>query len=181
MLSSGFGVESGKAQFSALPPKADLPNFRITPAASFTRMPPSRPRASARSRGSSCKVHIHDIPTGRGSRVHALGDIEAIAGCRKRRVRPDVQALFCRRRHQPRRPPPANSRPGRPAPAMGPGTLKAPNSPSISPLMPSVKKRVLGLPFMPPVPNSRAQRPPGVLPPMQSGSCPPNFRFGRRR
>jgi|SRR6516162_366626 hypothetical protein len=34
---------------SALPPKADLPNFRITPAASFTRMPPSRPRATARS------------------------------------------------------------------------------------------------------------------------------------
>src|SRR5215470_11921234 len=39
--------------------------------------------------------------------------------------------LFCRRRHQPRRPPPANIRPGRPAPAMGPGT--AGSSPQISP------------------------------------------------
>ena len=34
----------------------------------------------------------------------------------------NAQAVFCRRRHQPRRPPPANSRPGRPAPTMGPGT-----------------------------------------------------------
>src|SRR5215475_5898832 len=34
----------------------------------------------------------------------------------------DAQAIFCRRRHQPRRPPPANSRPGSPAPTMGPGT-----------------------------------------------------------
>src|ERR1700730_8631849 len=32
------------------------------------------------------------------------------------------QAIFRRRRHQPRRPPPANSRPGSPAPAIGPGT-----------------------------------------------------------
>jgi len=30
--------------------------------------------------------------------------------------------VFFRRRHQPRRPPPAKIRPGRPAPAMGPGT-----------------------------------------------------------
>ena len=35
----------------------------------------------------------------------------------------DAQALFRRRRHQPRRPPLAKIRPGRPAPAMGPGTL----------------------------------------------------------
>ena len=34
----------------------------------------------------------------------------------------DVQALFCRRRHQPRRPALAKIRPGSPAPAMGPGT-----------------------------------------------------------
>jgi hypothetical protein len=32
------------------------------------------------------------------------------------------QAIFCRRRHQPRRPPLAKIRPGRPAPAVGPGT-----------------------------------------------------------
>jgi len=33
-----------------------------------------------------------------------------------------LQAYWCRRRHQPRRPPLAKIRPGRPAPAMGPGT-----------------------------------------------------------
>src|SRR5262245_42374081 len=31
----------------------------------------------------------------------------------------DIQAIFCRRRHQPRRPPPAKIRPGSPAPATG--------------------------------------------------------------
>jgi hypothetical protein len=36
--------------------------------------------------------------------------------------RADAQAIFCRRRHQPRRPPLAKIRPGRPAPAIGPGT-----------------------------------------------------------
>jgi hypothetical protein len=43
----------------------------------------------------------------------------------KRRLRgwaPKAQAIFCRRRHQPRRPPQAAIRPGRPAPTMGPGT-----------------------------------------------------------
>jgi len=34
----------------------------------------------------------------------------------------NVHAVLCRRRHQPRRPAPATIRPGRPAPAMGPGT-----------------------------------------------------------
>src|SRR5262249_44338289 len=54
-------------------------------------------------------------------------------GCRKRRVQItlDSQANFCRRRHQPRRPPPAKMRPGRPAPAMGPGTTA--KNPRISP------------------------------------------------
>src|SRR5215469_15631950 len=33
-----------------------------------------------------------------------------------------TQLLFCRRRHQPRRPPLAKIRPGSPAPAMGTGT-----------------------------------------------------------
>src|SRR5262249_58418684 len=33
-----------------------------------------------------------------------------------------VQAVFRRRRHQPRRPPHAKIRPGRPAPTIGPGT-----------------------------------------------------------
>ena len=35
----------------------------------------------------------------------------------------EVQAIFCRRRHQLSRPPPAKIRPGSPAPTMGPGTL----------------------------------------------------------
>jgi hypothetical protein len=34
---------------------------------------------------------------------------------------PDAQAIFCRRRHQPRRPPLANISPGGPAPTIGPG------------------------------------------------------------
>src|SRR6478736_5002 len=34
-------------------------------------------------------------------------------------------SAFRRRRHQPRRPPPAKIRPGRPAPATGPGTAAA--------------------------------------------------------
>jgi hypothetical protein len=38
------------------------------------------------------------------------------------RIAPEAQAIFFRRRHQARRPPPANMRPGSPAPAMGPGT-----------------------------------------------------------
>jgi hypothetical protein len=33
-----------------------------------------------------------------------------------------VQAIFCRRRHHARSTPPANTKPGSPAPAMGPGT-----------------------------------------------------------
>jgi hypothetical protein len=36
-------------------------------------------------------------------------------------VVPKAQALFCRRRHQPRRPPLAKIRPGKPAPTIGPG------------------------------------------------------------
>src|SRR6516165_2263925 len=35
---------------------------------------------------------------------------------------PKLRRIFCRRRHQPSRPPPAKIRPGRPAPAIGPGT-----------------------------------------------------------
>jgi hypothetical protein len=34
--------------------------------------------------------------------------------------------IFCRRRHQPRRPPHAITKPGSPAPAVGPGTLFMP-------------------------------------------------------
>src|SRR5262249_9045215 len=41
-------------------------------------------------------------------------------------VLPYIQALFCRRRRQPRRPPIAKIKPGNPAPAMGPGTGRGP-------------------------------------------------------
>jgi hypothetical protein len=37
-----------------------------------------------------------------------------------------IQAIFCRRHHQPSRPPLANSRPGNPVPAMGRGTARKP-------------------------------------------------------
>src|SRR5262245_932967 len=51
----------------------------------------------------------------------------------------DVQAIFFRRRHQPRRPPTAKIRPGRPAPAMGPGTAEGvpmiSNAPNSKPLV----------------------------------------------
>src|SRR5262245_65007829 len=43
---------------------------------------------------------------------------------RREQTAPEVQAIFFRRRHQPRRPPPAKIRPGNPAPAMGPGTVE---------------------------------------------------------
>src|SRR5262245_3414713 len=43
---------------------------------------------------------------------------------RREQTAPEVQAIFFRRRHQPRRPPHAKIRPGSPAPAMGPGTVE---------------------------------------------------------
>ena len=47
---------------------------------------------------------------------------------RKAYSRVDVGAIFCRRHHQPRRPPLAKIRPGSPAPAMGPG----PDTPKVA-------------------------------------------------
>src|SRR5258706_10083807 len=66
-------------------------------------------------------------------RVLIKRDCPAIADCRKRRERiaPEAQAIFCRRRHQPRRPPQTAISPGRPAPTTGPGTAR---SPRISPV-----------------------------------------------
>ena len=59
----------------------------------------------------------------------------------------DGQAAFCRRRHQPRRPPLAKIRPGSPAPTMGPGTAAGAKLVSCIPSAPappvvSVKKLV---------------------------------------
>ena len=57
----------------------------------------------------------------------------------------DAQAIFFRRRHQPRRPPATAMRPGRPAPTIGPGTgvgptgvvmINAPTSPCGGPGLP---------------------------------------------
>src|SRR5262249_11973213 len=50
-----------------------------------------------------------------------------------------AQAAFCRLRHQPSRPPPAKTRPGRPAPAIGPGTVK------LMPLVVSVTVTEVGI------------------------------------
>jgi hypothetical protein len=48
---------------------------------------------------------------------------------------PEAQAIFCRRRHQARRPPLAKIRPGTPAPTLGPGTsAKVPTPKAVDPL-----------------------------------------------
>jgi hypothetical protein len=47
---------------------------------------------------------------------------QSLAAAKRVRIATNVQVLFFRRRHQPRRPPLAKIRPGSPAPAMGPGT-----------------------------------------------------------
>ena len=49
---------------------------------------------------------------------------------------PEAQTIFCRRRHQPRRPPLAKISPGRPAPAIGPGTGTVGKAKSTVPLPP---------------------------------------------
>src|SRR5205823_4031540 len=61
---------------------------------------------------------------------HDTRALQLYLGQRARVAPPEAQAIFCRRRHQPRRPPLAKIRPGSPAPAMGPGTAK---NPRISP------------------------------------------------
>src|SRR6516164_1019037 len=50
----------------------------------------------------------------------------------------DAQAIFRRRRHQPRRPPLAKIRPGRPAPTMGPGTTAKSSKADLSTFSPPV-------------------------------------------
>src|SRR5215471_13695510 len=91
----GFGshdrVKTGKTQnckmVSGLPPKADLPpDLRAIPAANSSRTPPTRPRATTRSResarGLSCclkaSVHIHGVPNGRGVQLHDPPDDYAL-------------------------------------------------------------------------------------------------------
>src|SRR5262252_7505503 len=55
-------------------------------------------------------------------------------------VVPDVQAIFLRRRHQPRRPPLAKIRPGSPAPTTGPGTAEKVTKPLRSMLVPAMSR-----------------------------------------
>jgi hypothetical protein len=90
----------------------------------------------------------------------------------------DAQAIFCRRRHQARRPPPARIRPGSPAPAIGPGTLLgatwiSPNKPSNSPFIPASKYNALGSKPAPPFPILSAHKPELVIGfPMGSSNVP---------
>src|SRR5215471_3353753 len=68
---------------------------------------------------------IKDLDNQHGSDGLTQKQRETTPLVRKRRIQIalDAQAIFRRRRHQPRRPPPAKIRPGRPAPATGPRTL----------------------------------------------------------
>jgi hypothetical protein len=52
----------------------------------------------------------------------SLSSRQTTTGGPPSRVPNSAQAVFCRRRHQARRPPQANIRPGSPAPTTGPGT-----------------------------------------------------------
>jgi len=93
--------------FSGLPPKADLPvDLRTTPAASSSRMPPSRPRASPRSRASACD-HSQGVPSGASfspwrsafARTDLLRSLVSTRGSRW--VSADLEQLFVR--HAPSR------------------------------------------------------------------------------
>jgi hypothetical protein len=61
--------------------------------------------------------HRRDARRGDGEVSGGVGE-----GLSLRREPGSFHAAFCRRRHHPRKPPLAKIRPGRPAPAMGPGT-----------------------------------------------------------
>src|SRR5215471_10054039 len=73
-------------------------------------------------RGSRCRLR-HSIsavgPKIPYTKKRPLGPVLSPADKRHHIGLVDIQAIFCRRRHQPRRPPPAAIRPGRPAPTMG--------------------------------------------------------------
>src|SRR5262245_57598004 len=65
----------------------------------------------------------------------------------------EAQAVFRRRRHQPRRPPPAKIRPGRPAPTIGPGTRTPKSMMPVAPLLlfnTSAAKNAAGVTGLPP-------------------------------
>jgi hypothetical protein len=65
----------------------------------------------------------HDDPQKAGKNVALNANLLRAQVYSKFRRAPDVQAIFFRRRHQPRRRRFAKIRPRRPAPAMGPETL----------------------------------------------------------
>jgi hypothetical protein len=65
------------------------------------------------------------VCTGPASKSELFGN-RSVPQRRVRVARKNAQAIFCRRRHQARRPPLAKIRPGSPAPTMGPGTAANP-------------------------------------------------------
>src|SRR6516164_7447344 len=104
-------AKTGKAQnqqmFSGCPRKRNLPpDLRTTPAASFSRTPPSRPRASPRSRASACD-HSQGVPSGASfspwrsafARTDLLRSFVSTRGSRW--VSADLEQLFVR--HAPSR------------------------------------------------------------------------------
>src|ERR1700728_591278 len=103
----------------------------------------------------------------------------SVSACLQAKEPPDLErfpgigqpiADNARRRRAPRSASPPN-----PASIMaqveGSGTaaVNDPNSPPVSPLMPSVKKRVFGVPSLPLPPKTMDQRPPAVLPMLVPG------------
>src|SRR5215472_17484591 len=76
--------------------------------------------AKSASRALSVSV-FNDKSTAKSTETTVNAKAKAFDSCMV--TQPLAQAVRCRRRHQPRRPPLAKIRPGSPAPAMGPGTL----------------------------------------------------------
>src|SRR5215831_1100634 len=107
LLSSLFG-SAGRASGRRRPlkhpgrPGPDQPHLAVDDAG-------ARAQATTRPRRPRLKV----VP--RGARRLALDTNDVC-------VVSEAQAIFFRRRHQPRRPPPTRIRPGSPAPTRGPGT-----------------------------------------------------------
>jgi hypothetical protein len=66
---------------------------------------------------------------------------------RRVRMRGNVQAIFCRRRHPQRKPPLAKIRPGSPAPAIEPGTAAGPRSVSVAHFRPQLSVPALRCAF----------------------------------
>jgi hypothetical protein len=96
-----------------------------TPGGAWTGLPPYWLLTRAK--------NLYDQKKPRGWKFRPCPHKSRLFGNRWRvQIAREAQAIFFRRRHQARRPPPAKIRPGSPAPAMGPGTAR---NPRISPLV----------------------------------------------